>query len=257
MRALGFNPDDTLPKTFDLDRVEVLRGPQGTLFGAGSEGGTVRYIMTQPSVTPGLDLRSQRGLVHGVRRAELRGRHRARRPDHRRRARLSREHLVSLRRRLDQPRRRTRATSPSKTPTTRTRSRRALALLWQPADSVKITPSIMYQNKQQHDLRHLLAALTPNPGDRGVQQRDAGADSDPGRVLPAGAQDAGRFWHVTLISNSSYYSSQRARLLPGNGLRPRLLSGAGMAERLYRAAPALRLRSGIERRRPSPAPGIR
>src|ERR1700677_1515774 len=51
MRALGYNPDDTLPKTFDLDRVEVLRGPQGTLFGAGSEGGTVRYIMTQPSVT--------------------------------------------------------------------------------------------------------------------------------------------------------------------------------------------------------------
>ncbi len=28
-----------------------LRGPQGTLFGAGSEGGTVRYIMNQPSVT--------------------------------------------------------------------------------------------------------------------------------------------------------------------------------------------------------------
>ena len=51
MRALGFNPDDTLPKTFDLDRVEVLRGPQGTLFGAGSEGGTVRYIMAQPSAT--------------------------------------------------------------------------------------------------------------------------------------------------------------------------------------------------------------
>lgn len=51
MRALGYNPDDTLPKTFDLDRVEVLRGPQGTLFGSGSEGGTVRYIMTQPSLT--------------------------------------------------------------------------------------------------------------------------------------------------------------------------------------------------------------
>jgi iron complex outermembrane receptor protein len=51
VRALGFNSDDTLVKLFDLDRVEVLRGPQGTLFGAGSEGGTVRYITVQPSLT--------------------------------------------------------------------------------------------------------------------------------------------------------------------------------------------------------------
>ncbi len=29
----------------------MLRGPQGTLFGSGSEGGTVRYITTQPSLT--------------------------------------------------------------------------------------------------------------------------------------------------------------------------------------------------------------
>lgn len=40
-----FTPDLEL---FDLDRFEVLRGPQGTLFGAGSEAGTVRYITTQP-----------------------------------------------------------------------------------------------------------------------------------------------------------------------------------------------------------------
>jgi iron complex outermembrane receptor protein len=51
VRDLGFNPDDALVKIFDLDRVEVLRGPQGTLFGAGSEGGTVRYITPQPSLT--------------------------------------------------------------------------------------------------------------------------------------------------------------------------------------------------------------
>ncbi|HEX9932365.1 MAG TPA: TonB-dependent receptor, partial [Allosphingosinicella sp.] len=40
-----FTPDLDL---FDLNRVETLRGPQGTLFGAGSVGGTVRYITNQP-----------------------------------------------------------------------------------------------------------------------------------------------------------------------------------------------------------------
>src|SRR5713101_6418748 len=42
-----FTPDIDL---FDTDRVEVLRGPQGTLFGAGSLAGTVRYITNQPEL---------------------------------------------------------------------------------------------------------------------------------------------------------------------------------------------------------------
>jgi outer membrane receptor protein involved in Fe transport len=50
VRNLGFNAENSLPELFDLDRVEILRGPQGTLFGAGSEGGTVRYITPQPGL---------------------------------------------------------------------------------------------------------------------------------------------------------------------------------------------------------------
>lgn len=35
---------------YDLNRVETLRGPQGTLFGSGSIGGTLRYITNQPEL---------------------------------------------------------------------------------------------------------------------------------------------------------------------------------------------------------------
>jgi iron complex outermembrane recepter protein len=38
------------PRMFDITRIEVLRGPQGTLYGAGSMGGTIRFISNQPNL---------------------------------------------------------------------------------------------------------------------------------------------------------------------------------------------------------------
>jgi outer membrane receptor protein involved in Fe transport len=39
------------PQLFDLERVEVLRGPQGTLYGGSSIGGTLKFVLPSPSTT--------------------------------------------------------------------------------------------------------------------------------------------------------------------------------------------------------------
>jgi len=44
-------PASVSPQTLNLDRIEILKGPQGTLFGASSMGGNLRYITKQPSLS--------------------------------------------------------------------------------------------------------------------------------------------------------------------------------------------------------------
>lgn len=58
------NPD---LRVVDLERVEVIRGPQGTLYGAGSMAGTVRYVTRKP------DARTLSGLVEAQSSATTRG----------------------------------------------------------------------------------------------------------------------------------------------------------------------------------------
>lgn len=45
-RPTNFRPLDL--KVLDVDQVEILRGPQGTLYGAGAIGGVIRYVTTKP-----------------------------------------------------------------------------------------------------------------------------------------------------------------------------------------------------------------
>ena len=53
-------PESLDPDVADIDRIEVLRGPQGTLYGARSMGGTIRLITKQPNAD------QLEGTLHGT-----------------------------------------------------------------------------------------------------------------------------------------------------------------------------------------------
>ncbi|HVH84714.1 MAG TPA: TonB-dependent receptor plug domain-containing protein, partial [Steroidobacteraceae bacterium] len=203
MRNVGFNPDDTLPKTFDLQRVEVLRGPQGTLFGSGSEGGTVRYILTQPSVTGSSTyLRSELaytyygqpsyefGIAHGEAavdgvfgwRASAWYRYDGGWVD-----RVDPTTGADLEHNIDR----------SHTLVLR------LAAVWQAASSLTLTPSMLYQNRQKHDASTYWPAYSQGAGEynTGTPERIP----DPDRYYLPALKLQWDLGKSQVIANASYY----------------------------------------------------
>jgi len=205
MRSLGFNPDDTLPKTFDLDRIEVLRGPQGTLFGAGSEGGTVRYILAQPkltgsstylrselSVTAGGQPSYELGVAHGA--ALIEGT-------------LGFRASAWYRNdggwidRVDPTTRAVTETNANHGDSYNVR----LAAVWKPAGAVTVTPSIIYQKSNKSDQSTFWAAYSNASAGQFNNATPEHIPVNDKYYLPALKIEA-EFTHSQLIATTSYFS---------------------------------------------------
>ena len=204
MRALAFNPDEALPKSFDLDRIEVLRGPQGTLFGSGSEGGTVRYITTQPSLTKtsiysraelatteGGDPSYEAGIAVGG-------------PliDNTLGARLTVwyrrdggwiDHIDPYTGAVD-----------DKNANHEESSLIRLAFLWAPSDKWSFTPSIYYQDRKQHNISNYWP-LYSDAGNNHFASADPDERNSPDTFYLPSLKIQGDLGSVTLISNTSFY----------------------------------------------------
>ena len=205
LRALAFNPDDTRPKSFDMDRIEVLRGPQGTLFGAGSEGGTVRYITTQPSLTktsfysrdevaytqggaPSYEAGVAGGmpLIDGVLAARL---------------------TVWYRRDggyIDQMDPVMPFATIQKNANFDNTTMIRLSAIWAPTDKLTVTPSFYYQDRYRNNNEDYWP-LYSNPSKDRFVNADPSRRSDPDRFQLPALKIEGDLGFAKLISNTAYF----------------------------------------------------
>jgi iron complex outermembrane recepter protein len=204
MRALAFNPDEALPQSFDLERVEVLRGPQGTLFGAGSEGGTVRYITTPPSLTqtsiysrdevsytqggqPSYEAGVAAGtpIIDGTLGVRVSAWYRY---DG---GWIDRIDPVSL------------ATVQKNANYAQTKLVR-IAMVWAPSDQWKVTPSYFYQDRYANDVQNYWPLYSNPSSDRYVDANPTQRTVPDTFYIPS-LKIEGDLGAFNLISNSSYY----------------------------------------------------
>ena len=219
-RHLGFGSINAFPALFDLDHVEVLRGPQGTLFGAGAEGGVVRFIAPDPdlnktsvyaradsSITDGGSPSYEGGVAFGTPLID---------------DVLAFRASVSFRRDGGWVDRVGYTLVPSSTPgapptpaydgnTTQPNANFSdtttarLAVTWKVNENLEITPSIYYQHLQINDTAAYWVALS-NPAANSYLNGNAGTNpsSDPFTLTAIKLK-----WNLgfaSLFSNTSYYN---------------------------------------------------
>jgi len=209
-RAVGLAAP-AFPQVFDLERVEVLRGPQGTLFGAGAEGGAVRFITPAPdfrtsvyaraetATTRSGDMSHEAGLAVGGQIVD--GRLAGRVSGWFRRDGGWVDHVDFFTGKV--------------TDTGANRSDEGVihaALLWTPTPQIAVTPSIALQDQRVHDGgAYWIDLSAPREG----RFRNANLLESPAHdafALPA-LKVVFDLTGVTLTSNSSIFS-RRLRSLP-------------------------------------------
>jgi outer membrane receptor protein involved in Fe transport len=211
-RNVGYFSSNPYPKIFDLDRVEVLRGPQGTLFGAGAEGGAIRFLTPQPSLTDysgyfrseiadtvNGDPSYEAGLAVGGPIVDDKLGFRV--------SGWSRNDGGYIDR-----------VSPDTGAKVQTNSNYdissvgTIALSWKPIEELTITPSIYYQNVYDHDRNQYWTTLSNPNSDQFEQAARVGQPSRDQFALPA-IKIQYDLEDFTIISNTSYFARQQQEQL--------------------------------------------